>query len=304
LLSGALSCAPIGLLALRRARPRSHWCAYLNFSIPFAFSLFGYLTGRQADQLSTLSETDPLTGLHNARGLWKRLQEEVARAKRYHAPLTLFFVDLDRLKRINDFYGHRAGDCALCQLAEAIRSQLRTTDLAARWGGDEFAIVAPNTSEASARTLAERMRALAAERVSPWHGTASVGVATVDPGNGDGDFQIDGLIQAVDVALYEAKQRGRNCVVVGGLNPEAHMDGKIAELNSLFGELERSLIEQFLRARGCDPARLTELTDAERSRLLSQASVFASGRMAEVESRSNFVGQFHDGTPAVATRDR
>jgi diguanylate cyclase (GGDEF)-like protein len=283
----------MGFLALRGAR---HGLQRLfNLSLAVAFSFVGYLAGRQADRLAVLSETDALTGLHNARSLWKRLHEEVARSKRYHAPLALLFVDLDRLKRINDFYGHRAGDLALCELAEAIRTQLRTTDLGARWGGDEFAIVAPNTSEPSARALAERVRALAAQRISPWHGTASVGVAAVDPKNGDWDFEVDGLIQAVDVALYEAKQRGRNSVVVGGTTPEVvHMSGTMSEMGTPFGELERSLIDQFLRARGYDPTRLAELTDAERSRVLTEASLFASGRIAEVESKSRFVAQMHD----------
>jgi hypothetical protein len=106
-----------------------------------------------------------------------------------------------------------AGPGARPRPPDAIRTGLRATDIGARWGGDEFAIVAPNTSEASAQALAERVRLLAAERASEWRGTASLGVATVDPVNGGAAFEVDELIQTVDAALYEAKQCGRNCVV-------------------------------------------------------------------------------------------
>jgi diguanylate cyclase (GGDEF)-like protein len=281
------------LSSRRDANTELAGCAYINLAIGVGFSLAGYLAGRQADRLAILSETDPLTGLHNARSLWKRLRQEIARSRRYHAQLALLFVDLDQLKQVNDVSGHRAGDQALRQLAEAIRTELRATDLGARWGGDEFAIVAPNTSAASARALAERVRSLAAQRLAPWRTTASIGIATLDPNTGGDDCGAEALTQAVDVALYQAKQLGGNSVIVGGGIPSSAKRRKsaTAEGPAPFGELERSLIEQFVQERGYEPRRLRNLTETDRAQLLAGASVFASGRLAEVESRAHFVQQ-------------
>ena len=170
--------APIGLLWVRRLQQRCPPDAstrrsilqelsadpagylYVAGSTAVMFMLFGYLLGRQADRLARLSETDPLTGLANGRGLLARVDAELARCRRYHHPVALLLVDLDGLKQINDQYGHDAGDAALVRLADLIRSQLRETDFAARWGGDEFAFLARNTSQASALALAERIRAV------------------------------------------------------------------------------------------------------------------------------------------------
>ena len=220
---------PIGLLALAAARRHSGSlfhrhaaheividpgeAAYLAGSITIAFVCVGYVLGRQADRLEAFSETDSLTRLYNARGLWKRLQAEVARAKRFREPLALLFLDLDGLKSINDTYGHVRGDVALRKVADAIRAELRTVDIGGRWGGDEFAIIAPNTSERSALALGERVRVLAAQLTSTWRGTTSLGVATIDSADRRESFDAGALIQAADIALYEAKQQGGNRVV-------------------------------------------------------------------------------------------
>ncbi len=118
---------------------------YLWVGTAIAFGLFGYVVGRQVDRLAKLSETDGLTGLSNGRGLFERLDRELARSCRCRAPLTLMIVDLDGLKGINDRFGHRAGDDAIRCVADVIRSQLRETDVGARWGGDEFAVLAAST---------------------------------------------------------------------------------------------------------------------------------------------------------------
>jgi diguanylate cyclase (GGDEF)-like protein len=224
--------APLGLLVVRlarRERPRSSPLrgviaeidentpdyVYVGMSTAVAFALFGYIMGRHADRLAALSETDPLTGLFNARRLFDSLAAELVRAKRDREPLSLLLVDLDGLKSINDRHGHAAGDEAIRGLAGAIRSQLRETDIGARWGGDEFAVLAPGTSERAASALGERIRAMIPEAGTPWPLSGSVGVATVDPGSdGDGDA-VDAatLMRAADAALYEAKRRGRNRVV-------------------------------------------------------------------------------------------
>ena len=224
--------APFGLFAMRGARrvqeaglpswreavrgpasdPRDY--VYVGISTAIAFTFFGYAIGRQADRLAELSETDPLTGLANARRLFDRLHLEIARTRRYRQPLALLFVDLDGLKHINDRFGHRAGDEAIQSLAGVIRSQLRATDVGARWGGDEFAVLAPGISRDAAVALAERIRASILRQRGEWRVSGSLGVAIVDPETDEDIVDPYTLMRAADAALYEAKRAGRNRVVV------------------------------------------------------------------------------------------
>jgi diguanylate cyclase (GGDEF)-like protein len=232
-LAGALASAgaPLGLLGVRlRQRPpgrplsrravreelaadRASY-AYVGMSTAIAFTVFGWMAGRQADRLAALSETDPLTELANARAFFDRLDKEVARSQRYRDPLALLLVDLDRLKAINDGHGHAAGDDAIRRVARIIRSELRRTDFGARWGGDEFAVVAPNTSRAAALALAGRIRAVIEDQEAPWPMSVSIGVATMEPAAQDEAGDLFMLMRAADAALYEAKRRGRNAVVM------------------------------------------------------------------------------------------
>jgi diguanylate cyclase (GGDEF)-like protein len=219
--------APLGLLALRLVQSHARWMrgnvraelssdtaayAYVAITTSFAFTLFGFLIGRQADHFESLSQEDSLTGLTNLRGFLQRVDEELSRAKRYRQPLALLLVDLDGLKGINDRHGHRAGDLALRHVATAIRAELRSADVGARWGGDEFAILAPNTFGAAAFKLGERVRGLIS-RTGP-HGpvTASIGIAVFGVAHpNDGINPLD-LIGAADEALYAAKCQGRDRV--------------------------------------------------------------------------------------------
>jgi diguanylate cyclase (GGDEF)-like protein len=137
---------------------------------------------------------------------------ELARSKRHSQPLTLLLLDIDGLKRINDHYGHSAGDTAIRAVAMAIRAALRGTDIGARWGGDEFAILAPNASLAAGLLLAERLRELMACQPTPWPVTVSVGVVTLEPNTDSRHTDASELMRAADAALYEAKGRGRNRV--------------------------------------------------------------------------------------------
>jgi diguanylate cyclase (GGDEF)-like protein len=200
--------------ALREAAGDPPDYIYVGTSTAIAFSLFGYALGRQADRLAELSETDALTGLSNARGLFDRLDAELARSRRYREPIALLFVDLDGLKSINDRYGHRAGDEAIRNLADVIRSQLRESDVGARWGGDEFAVLAPNTSRAAALALAERIRALIPRQSVEWPLSGSVGVAAIEPRTDGEVWDASTLMRAADAAMYDAKRGGRNKVVV------------------------------------------------------------------------------------------
>jgi len=186
---------------------------YLSLSTLVVFALFGYSLGRQADRLALLSNSDPLTGLLNARALSERLASECARAGRYHQPLSLLLVDVDGLKELNDRLGHTAGDAALTAAAQAVRTCSRAADVASRWGGDEFAVVAPNTDARAAARMADRIRMLAAHAPPQAPGaavTVSVGVATWSPSSGH--CGPERLKRAADAALYAAKRAGRNCV--------------------------------------------------------------------------------------------
>ena len=229
LTAGVLSSgAPAGLLGVRLAKAPgekvslhqvrreldSDRAAYLYIGGATAIicAVLGYFLGRQADRLAQLSETDPLTDLLNARGFAARLQSEVKRTRRYRQPLSLLFLDVDGLKRINDRHGHRAGSDALRHMASVIRAELRETDTGARWGGDEFTILAPNTPTEAALSFAERIRSRVAEQSTAWPLTASIGVATI---NGDGEGVPDDavtLMRAADSAMYHAKRCGKNAV--------------------------------------------------------------------------------------------
>lgn len=157
-----------------------------------------------------LADRDPLTGFYNHRYLHERLAEEILRAQRNRAPLSLLMIDLDDFKLVNDSLGHVFGDEVLRWVADQIRDELRGSDVAARYGGDEFAVILPETSAAGARDVGQRIvaalaeRPYRAERRGPVPVGASVGVAT---------FPADGrspatLIEAADAALYRVKRAG------------------------------------------------------------------------------------------------
>ena len=167
--------------------------------------------------------TDFLTGWHNRRYLQQRMKEELARAQRRGGTIACLMIDIDRFKAVNDGYGHLAGDNALKEVAQRVDTQIRSMDTAARFGGDELAILLPEASSAEAATLAERIReviaavpfALTAEVERTL--TVSVGVASVSPGRHETDLKAvaDRLLADADAALYRAKAMGRNRVQMG-----------------------------------------------------------------------------------------
>jgi diguanylate cyclase (GGDEF)-like protein len=155
------------------------------------------------------SVTDPLTGLYNRYHFDATMSREIARCRRYGVPLSLLLVDVDRLKLMNDRWGHHAGDQALSRVAVAIQKSLRGTDIAARLGGDEFAIILPDTDAVAGLIVATRIRRNLVENASSMV-TVSGGLVELPR---DVDVSTAQLILVADHALYAAKNSGGNCVV-------------------------------------------------------------------------------------------
>jgi two-component system, cell cycle response regulator len=166
--------------------------------------------------------TDFLTGWHNRRYLNARLKEELSLTQRQGTNLVCFVIDLDHFKRINDQYGHLAGDAALRAAAQRVDTHIRGSDAAARFGGDEFVVLAPGIGSAQAAVLAERIREAVCGtpiEVAPDARvtlTVSIGVAEIIVARQDTDLQAaaERLLTAADSALYKAKQLGRNRVEI------------------------------------------------------------------------------------------
>jgi diguanylate cyclase (GGDEF)-like protein len=167
------------------------------------------------------SFTDPLTGVYNRRFMEQHLIKEVSKARRYKFDLAVLLLDLDYFKRINDEYGHQAGDQLLIEIGNLINEQLRDSDILSRYGGEEFLIIAPNTTPPAATLLAERLRGhiqshrflkeFKAAREIEIRLTVSIGVANFS----ETLTSEEALIRAADKNLYQAKEEGRNRVVDG-----------------------------------------------------------------------------------------
>jgi diguanylate cyclase (GGDEF)-like protein len=196
-----------------------------NFS---PFLLVAYVTSLLAEdihkakrKITVLSQTDELTGLLNMRAFSTLLDKEISTAKRYPQPFTLMMIDVDGLKEVNDHSGHAAGTRLLKTVAASISDCVRTSDVLARYGGDEFVILMPHTRSEAARIAAERIR-VAIHRASfdingqRINGSASIGIASYPESTGTaGD-----VLEKADVALYKSKQSGRDRVTVYRRNIE------------------------------------------------------------------------------------
>lgn len=171
----------------------------------------------QVERLTQKAATDALTGALNRRGLVELAAGELQRARRHQRPLAAILFDLDRFKRINDYYGHATGDMVLKEVAQLVRANLRLTDLFVRWGGEEFVILASEIGPEEARLLAEKLRALFHEhrREGLPAFTASFGVASLQP-----DDDVESLVARADQAMYQAKQEGRDRVVCWQAGPQ------------------------------------------------------------------------------------
>jgi diguanylate cyclase (GGDEF)-like protein len=165
-------------------------------------------------ELAEQARTDSLTGALNRRAMEEAALRENSRSIRHGSPLCMIVIDVDHFKQINDSRGHAAGDAVLKALVQQVRSMLRTTDVIARTGGEEFTVLLPDTPAATGLVAAERVRrAIEALEVpfesKPIHFTVSAGVAQFDPGQGGWES----MMRRADTAMYEAKERGRNAVL-------------------------------------------------------------------------------------------
>jgi len=169
---------------------------------------------RQIDELSALVSTDALTGLYNFRHFETVLQAEMDRSKRSGIPTSLVLVDADHFKAVNDTYGHEAGNLALQHLANILRGEVRTTDIVCRYGGEEFAMIFPETHLNLAVKVADRIREQIARRLvmvddGEVRLTVSMGASVYMKTS---VLDLIDFVDSVDKYLYEAKQSGRNCI--------------------------------------------------------------------------------------------
>jgi diguanylate cyclase (GGDEF)-like protein len=188
-----------------------------NDRIKVGPTILKYLSGADAEakyheEIYRMTIVDGLTQIHNKRYLYEALEREITRARRHDRPLALLLFDIDFFKRINDHYGHLAGDYVLRELADAVKTRIRRDEVFARYGGEEFVIVLPETTLEGARALAESIREKVAEHEFTFQNeripvTISIGCSMLVEDEGAND-----LIRRADEMLYEAKRGGRNRV--------------------------------------------------------------------------------------------
>lgn len=168
--------------------------------------------GRARAQIIDLAETDELTGIGNKRRLWRELSREIERARAFQHPLSLMLFDIDDFKSVNDSFGHVAGDAVISELCAAVKGTLRDIDSMSRFGGDEFAIILPNTDLEGARAVAERIMyvvgglSIPADDVAMIQCSISLGIASWEAS----DANATELLRRADERLYVSKRTGKN----------------------------------------------------------------------------------------------
>ena len=181
-------------------------------------TIFKFLSGNNIEnayheEIYRLTTVDGLTQIYNKRYFLETLEREISRAQRYHRDLSLIMFDIDHFKKVNDTYGHLAGDSVLKQLASVLKSRIRREDIMARYGGEEFAVILPEIGSVNAVTFAEKVRKLVEKTPFKFEDrqipvTVSIGVAAVGPGI---QTPLE-FIKIADDKLYQAKVDGRNRV--------------------------------------------------------------------------------------------
>jgi diguanylate cyclase (GGDEF)-like protein len=196
---------------------------FLGASFVWLVTMVSLQTANDVRRIAHLEEenvTDPLMGIYNRRFFDKRIKEEITRAQRFDLQLSVFMIDIDHFKSVNDFYGHKTGDIVLRNLGKLILGASRNSDIIARYGGEEICLIAPNTPDHEAKIIAERLCQLVdsstlitpedTRRPDVPHITVSIGVATLNGLHGDSR----NILAIADEAMYQAKSLGRNCVAV------------------------------------------------------------------------------------------
>jgi len=196
------------------------FCACRRGGVHIRATVFDLTERKELEEkLRAQAMTDPLTGVFNRRYLQAQATTEISRARRQNLPIALIAIDIDHFKHINDTYGHDAGDDVLKNFTKIVTKLLRQEDLLCRVGGEEFAILLPNTSLSQAEQVAERIRRTTAAtpiNVTAEHAeqalwlTASLGVTTIL----DNEKALKPALKRADIGLYQAKENGRNQVVV------------------------------------------------------------------------------------------
>ncbi len=183
-------------------------------------TILKFLSGADAEakyheEIYRMTIVDGLTQIHNKRYLYEALEREVLRARRHDRPLSILMFDIDFFKRVNDQYGHLAGDYVLRELARVVQGRIRRDEVFARYGGEEFVIALPETPLEGGVSLAQNLRARVAEHTFVFQGeripvTVSIGAAVLNPN----DKTATDLVQRADEKLYEAKRGGRNRALI------------------------------------------------------------------------------------------
>jgi diguanylate cyclase (GGDEF)-like protein len=200
--------------------------AYTERNFETARALASYIAialnnARQSDELKAkaaeleqASRTDALTGLYNRRHAMEKLEEERVRFQRSARPFSIVICDIDFFKKVNDAHGHDCGDAVLKTLAGLLRRHIRGQDCLARWGGEEFLLLLPETGKEGAAVLAEKLRKRVEEHEFTYAGSKIPVTMTFGVAEYAGDYDIDAAIVGADGALYKGKNGGRNRVVV------------------------------------------------------------------------------------------
>lgn len=211
----------LGLLEFKEITFPKYQREYLPFAVTMA-KLCGLaiMNARLFEEIQQLANTDYLTGLNNRRLFFSQAEIEFERSRRYDRPLSAMLLDIDHFKTVNDTYGHAVGDQVLVEVAECCKNSLRIMDIQGRYGGEEFVFVLPETTEAGARQVAERLRQEIADLIIMVEGqrlnvTVSIGLASFDASCPS----LEELLIRSDKALYAAKGNGRNRVCVYGDDP-------------------------------------------------------------------------------------
>ncbi|HJQ26093.1 MAG TPA: GGDEF domain-containing protein [Blastocatellia bacterium] len=202
-----------GVVLAARGEPfdETEACDFGVFSRSFGLALANAIEHRDATRQTLI---DDLTRLYNVRYLYESLDAEIRRARRYGSAVSVVFIDLDGFKSVNDMYGHRAGSYTLTEVAQLLVASVRESDFVARYGGDEFVLMLPETDSSAAMQLAERVRAAIAEHRftgnvgAEIHLTASFGVVSYP----EHAAIAEKLIELADAAMYEAKQQRKGSV--------------------------------------------------------------------------------------------